>query len=86
MITGNGNGSDPSYSTVKAGILALHAANVTNNTISNNNLYGLCIEPTAAGTPLVGYGSNTFGGNGSDVCSGTGLFSMKNNVSASGVF
>lgn len=60
-------------------------ATVTNNTISNNSQFGLLGVPATNLNLIVGYGSNTFGGNGMDV-SGPGLTSMKNNVSAGGVF
>ncbi|MGA3025685.1 MAG: right-handed parallel beta-helix repeat-containing protein [Bryobacteraceae bacterium] len=88
LISGNtisANGAGP-YSGVTGGIIVFGGTvTVTNNVISNNN-YGIG-EGTGAGTSTIGYGSNTFGENGTDIDPfATNLYSMKNNVNATGLF
>ncbi len=86
MISANGNGTpDPFFSIALAGIIAEGTVTITNNTISSNNSFGLFITKVGNTTPLVGFGSNTFNGNGVDV-TGTVALSMNNNVSTNGLF
>lgn len=81
-INGNGLGGFG----IRAGINVSGAATVTNNLISYNAMWGLGSSNTTV--LAVGFGSNTFYGNGAagDVPSGGGFTSMRNNVSTMGVF
>lgn len=84
-INGNGLGG----SAIRAGINVSGAATVTNNIISYNAMWGLGSSNSNA--VAVGYGLNTFYGNGAagDVPTPpqfSGFTSMKNNVSSAGVF
>jgi hypothetical protein len=82
LITGStisGNGHSGTFT--RGGIIAWGGViNVTNNIIINNQIWGIA---AGGGDSTLGYGSNTFGGNNTDV-SAAGFFSMNNNVCSSG--
>lgn len=59
-----------------------NAATITNNTIAGNHVFGIFL---LSGTPVVGYGSNTFGGNVEDISGAFPNNSMHNNVCSFGL-
>jgi len=61
-----------------------NAVTITNNTITGNAVFGIFALDIAA-IPVVGYGSNTFGGNVQDVSGAFPNSSMKNNMCSFGV-
>jgi hypothetical protein len=56
--------------------------NIINNSITGNAVYGIA-RAAQVSTGVAGYGSNTFGGNTSDV-GGIAATSMNNNVCGGG--
>jgi hypothetical protein len=79
-ISNNGNGGTFS----RGGVLLWGGTvNITNNVISNNAVFGIGFAGSIT-TGVAGYGSNTFGGNVSDVTLSSLIVSMHNNACSSG--
>jgi hypothetical protein len=80
-ISHNGNsGSGPQGGIVYWG----GTVNATNNVISSNVPFGIAVSGSLFFTGILGYGSNTFGLNGSDVAGGSIFVSMHNNACGGG--
>jgi hypothetical protein len=86
LITGNtiaGNGH--SGQLTRGGVIVFGGVvNLTNNVIADNAVFGTAVGNNASAF-TVGFGSNTFAGNTTDVSSAGGFVSMKNNACSGGV-
>lgn len=85
LITGNTistNGLGGSFTRGGVIVFGSGGVNITNNLISGNAVFGIALGNL--GSPTVGYGSNTFAGNNTDVSNSANLISMHNNVCSAG--